>query len=69
VEGLAHVHAQGIIHRDLKPNNIFIDSAGDVKIGDFGLATFGSLSVRDEARASGTGMRSAPCSTCMALCG
>jgi translation initiation factor 2-alpha kinase 4 len=27
-----------IIHRDLKPANIFIDTQGDIKIGDFGLA-------------------------------
>ncbi|KAK9721901.1 eukaryotic translation initiation factor 2-alpha kinase [Basidiobolus ranarum] len=39
VEGLVHVHSQKMIHRDLKPNNIFLDSNGDIKIGDFGLAT------------------------------
>ena len=38
VEGLVHIHAQGMMHRDLKPSNIFLDSNGDVKIGDFGLA-------------------------------
>lgn len=38
VEGLHHVHSQGMIHRDLKPGNIFLDTNGDVKIGDFGLA-------------------------------
>lgn len=37
-EGLSHLHAQGMIHRDLKPGNIFLDTNGDVKIGDFGLA-------------------------------
>lgn len=42
VEGLNHIHLQGIIHRDLKPANIFLDQKGDVKIGDFGLATTGS---------------------------
>ncbi|KAK5166141.1 eukaryotic translation initiation factor 2-alpha kinase [Saxophila tyrrhenica] len=38
-EGLAHIHSHGIIHRDLKPDNIFMDIAGNPKIGDFGLAT------------------------------
>lgn len=38
IEGLCHLHAQGMIHRDLKPGNIFLDTNGDVKIGDFGLA-------------------------------
>ncbi len=38
IEGLCHVHSQGMIHRDLKPGNIFLDTNGDVKIGDFGLA-------------------------------
>jgi translation initiation factor 2-alpha kinase 4 len=40
LEGLAHIHSYGIMHRDLKPSNIFIDSNGEIKIGDFGLATF-----------------------------
>ncbi|KAJ3150466.1 hypothetical protein HDU86_006639 [Geranomyces michiganensis] len=38
LEGLAHIHSQGMIHRDLKPSNVFLDSNGNVKIGDFGLA-------------------------------
>lgn len=43
VEGLAHIHTQGIIHRDLKPVNLFLDSQGRIKIGDFGLATTNSI--------------------------
>lgn len=38
VQGLSHIHGLSIVHRDLKPENIFIDSGGDVRIGDFGLA-------------------------------
>ena len=35
---MLYTHKQRIIHRDLKPENIFIDTIGDIKIGDFGLA-------------------------------
>jgi histidyl-tRNA synthetase len=38
LEGLAYLHKMGIMHRDLKPSNIFF-TRGDIKIGDFGLAT------------------------------
>lgn len=38
LRGLEAVHRRGVIHRDLKPANVFFGSAGDVKIGDFGVA-------------------------------
>ena len=31
-------HASGILHRDIKPSNIFIDSSGEARLTDFGLA-------------------------------
>lgn len=36
---MAHIHSHDIIHLDLKPANIFITTAGVLKIGDFGLST------------------------------
>ncbi len=35
---LQHAHNHGIIHRDLKPGNLFLDQAGNIKLGDFGIA-------------------------------
>ena len=35
---LQHAHNHGIIHRDLKPSNLFFDSAGNIVLGDFGIA-------------------------------
>ncbi|MEZ4871616.1 MAG: serine/threonine-protein kinase [Bdellovibrionales bacterium] len=36
--GIQAIHRKNIIHRDLKPENIMLDTNGDVKIIDLGLA-------------------------------
>lgn len=38
VAGLEAAHRLGVLHRDIKPSNCFVDAAGAVKIGDFGLS-------------------------------
>ncbi|KAK7972244.1 meiotic mRNA stability protein kinase SSN3 [Apiospora saccharicola] len=38
LNGCQYLHANWILHRDLKPANIMVTSAGQVKIGDLGLA-------------------------------
>src|SRR5688572_29941213 len=37
-DGLVAAHARRITHRDIKPANILVNSTGQVKITDFGLA-------------------------------
>ncbi|KAF8411919.1 hypothetical protein HHK36_004477 [Tetracentron sinense] len=40
LHGLEHCHSRGVLHRDIKGSNLLIDNNGNLKIGDFGLATF-----------------------------
>ena len=37
-DAVHHGHQKAIIHRDLKPDNILVDSAGSIKVIDFGVA-------------------------------
>ena len=37
-DALSHAHAVGVVHRDVKPGNILVNSQGEVKVLDLGLA-------------------------------
>jgi len=39
VDAVSYIHNKGVYHRDIKPENIFLTHSGDLKLGDFGLAT------------------------------
>jgi len=53
-EGLAFAHTHEVVHRDLKPANIHIQTGGQVKIMDFGLARLSGSEITRTGMVMGT---------------
>ncbi len=54
-KALDYAHANDVLHLDIKPSNVFIDSKGNVKLGDFGMASLASAAGWEGARGGTVG--------------
>lgn len=52
---LDYAHSNGVLHLDIKPSNVFIDTEGTIKLGDFGMASLASAAGWEGARGGTVG--------------
>src|SRR5512133_3977086 len=60
LSGLAFAHRFGLVHRDIKPHNALVDSAGHVKVTDFGIARSGTSQMTEAGSIIGTAQYLSP---------
>jgi predicted Ser/Thr protein kinase len=53
-DALHHAHSAGVVHRDVKPANILIQTSGDPKIMDFGIAKIPASQITSAGEFFGT---------------
>ncbi|KAJ2846496.1 hypothetical protein IWW36_004325 [Coemansia brasiliensis] len=54
VDALSYLHSSGVLHRDLKLANIMLDQGMQVRLGDFGLATWVGAAMGEPVTMCGT---------------
>jgi serine/threonine protein kinase len=60
LSGLAYLRSRRVVHRDMKPANLLVSRAGQVKIGDFGIAEVVSRAGNYRAAYEGTAAYMSP---------